>query len=53
MPRPNETTDVNSDARRNDALIIVARTGSSQRQLGVGLAARGLERVVLMMSACT
>ncbi len=26
---PNETTDVNSDARRNDAFIIVARTGSS------------------------
>jgi hypothetical protein len=26
---PNETTDVNSDARRNDAVITVLRVGSS------------------------
>ena len=55
MPRrkrdAERTTDVNSEARRKDACITESRTGSSW-QLGVSLP-RGLERVVLMMSACT
>ena len=44
---PNETTDVNSDVRRNDAVITVSRGGIVLRQLCVGLAVAGLQGVLL------
>ena len=46
-PRPNDTTEVNSDVRRTRRSSWWVRTGSFQCELGVGLAARDLEGVVL------
>ena len=44
---PYATTDVNSEARRNEACMTVAAHGVVLVEFGVGLAAGGLERVVV------
>ena len=50
---PNDTTEVNSDVRRNEAFIMVTRTGSSCASSAYVLPPEILRAWCWMMSACT